>query len=205
MSSSMPSTYNSLTKSVGIDLDKSITEYVVCTKCSCIYDLESCSEIQFGKKHSKNCKFIAFPDHPHRSQRAPCGSLLLKEVSCHSGLQLMPRKTYPYQSLKDALTILVSRPGFLDACEHWRERAKKIPANTLADIYDGKVWCDFNSEKYNNFLHHPGNLVLSLNFDFFQPFSRTQYSIGALYLVILNLPRQERYKVENIIIVGIIP
>ena len=129
----MPSTYNSLTKSIGINLDKSITEYVVCTKCSCIYDLASCSEIRFGKQHSKHCKFIAFPDHPHRSQREPCGALLLKEVSCQNSFQLMPRKTYPYCSLKDALTMLVSRP---DACEHWRERAKKILANTLADVYE---------------------------------------------------------------------
>lgn len=82
---------------------------------------------------------------------------------------------------------------------------KKIPENTLADVYDGKVWGDFNSEKYNNFLQSSGNLVLSLNFDFFQPFTRTQYTIGALYLVILNLPREERYKIENIILIGIIP
>ena len=32
-----------------------------------------------------------------------------------------------------------------------------------------------------------------------------EYSVGAIYLVIQNLPRNVRYKKENIILVGIIP
>ena len=45
---------------------------------------------------------------------------------------------------------------------------------------------------------------LMLNCNWFQPFHHTQYSIGVIYLVILNLPRTIRFKPENIIIVGII-
>ena len=44
-----------------------------------------------------------------------------------------------------------------------------------------------------------------LNIDWFQPFERTQYSIGVIYLVIQNLPRSVRFKPENIIIVSTIP
>ena len=44
-----------------------------------------------------------------------------------------------------------------------------------------------------------------LNFDFFNPFERSQYSLGLLYLVIVNLPREERFKWKNVIVVGIIP
>ena len=192
-------------KILGVDPKSRVKEFVVCTDCSSIYDYESCFEVRFGKKIIKQCKFVAFPDHPHTSQRAPCGRNLLKEVKCQSNIKLVPCKIYPYCSLKDSLTLLVSRPGFLDLCEHWRERSLKVPVNTLADVYEGQVWRDFNSPKYNNFLQCPGNLLLSLNFDFFQPFSRTQYSIGALYLVILNLPRKERYKIENVILISIIP
>lgn len=32
-----------------------------------------------------------------------------------------------------------------------------------------------------------------------------EYSVGAMYMVVLNLPRAVRYKVENIILIGIIP
>lgn len=72
-------------------------------------------------------------------------------------------------------------------------------------MYDGSVWKDFSSDKYDNFLKVPGNMLLSLNTDLFQPFERTNYSVGVLYLVILNLPRDQRYKMENIIIMGVIP
>ena len=54
-------------------------------------------------------------------------------------------------------------------------------------------------------MKYPGNLLLSLNTDWFQPFSRTKYSVGVLYLVVLNLPRDQRYKMENVILCGIIP
>ncbi|CAB4046038.1 Hypothetical predicted protein, partial [Paramuricea clavata] len=45
-----------------------------------------------------------------------------------------------------------------------------------------------------------------LNFDYFQPMKhRNDYSVGVLYLVVLNLRRSERFKWENVIVVGIIP
>ena len=121
------------------------------------------------------------------------------------GVDLVPRKTYPYQSLRDAISFMVSKPDFLAKCEFWRGRASKVPDNTFADIYDGKIWKEFESERYNHYLQFPGNLLLSLNVDWFQPFSRTRYSVGAIYLVVLNLPREDRYKMENVVLVGIIP
>ena len=33
----------------------------------------------------------------------------------------------------------------------------------------------------------------------------TSYSTGAMYLTIQNLPRQERYRTENLLLVGILP
>ena len=44
-----------------------------------------------------------------------------------------------------------------------------------------------------------------LNCDWFQPYDHSQYSVGVLYLTILNLPRSIRFKPENIIVAGIIP
>ena len=55
------------------------------------------------------------------------------------------------------------------------------------------------------FFDLPYNLGLMLNVDWFQPYDHVQYSVGVIYLIILNLPRAERYKIENIIIVGCIP
>ena len=46
---------------------------------------------------------------------------------------------------------------------------------------------------------------LLLNIDWFQPFDHFIYSVGVIYLVVLNLPRNVRYKRENVILIGIIP
>lgn len=44
-----------------------------------------------------------------------------------------------------------------------------------------------------------------LNVDWFNPFKHTVYSVGVLYLTVMNLPRSKRYKQENVILVGLVP
>ena len=45
-----------------------------------------------------------------------------------------------------------------------------------------------------------------LNVDWFQPYKHlASYSVGAIYLIIMNLQRSEKFKRENVIVVGIIP
>ena len=45
-----------------------------------------------------------------------------------------------------------------------------------------------------------------LNVDWFQPFERiNSVSIGAIYVVCMNLPREVRFLRENVFLVGIIP
>ena len=79
------------------------------------------------------------------------------------------------------------------------------PQGTIKDIYDGNIWKEFQFYKGNAFLNQPYSLGLILNVDWFQPFSHTQYSVGVIYLTVLNLPRHIRYKRDNVILVGIIP
>ena len=49
------------------------------------------------------------------------------------------------------------------------------------------------------------NFAFRLNIDWFQPFQQTNYSVGAIYLAVQNLPREDRSLSESIILVGIIP
>ena len=122
--------------------------------------------------------------------------MLLKSIKTKQGVSLQPYKVYPYHSLKASISRLVSRPGFLEDCDSTR-----VPSSFLGDIYDGCVWGEFNSV----FLGAPYCYLLTLNVDWFQPFERDVYSLGAIYLTIQNLPRNIRYKPENIILVGIMP
>ena len=55
------------------------------------------------------------------------------------------------------------------------------------------------------FLSHSNNLSPMLNIDWFNPYEETPYSAGVIYFVVQNLPRAERFKFENILLVGIIP
>lgn len=76
----------------------------------------------------------------------------------------------------------------------------------MADIYDGQVWNDFKKVNGQRFLDAKNNIALAINVDWFQPYKRRKdRSIGVIYFVILNLPREERYKWENVIVAGIIP
>src|ERR1044072_6222379 len=79
--------------------------------------------------------------------------------------------------------------------------------NIYSDIYDGEVWKSFPFN--GNAFFTPGtvttNLGLLINLDWFQPFTYTQHSTGAIYASICNLPRTERNKPENIIYLSFLP
>ena len=107
---------------------------------------------------------------------------------------------YPYHSLVDGLQDLLKKPGFWKKCQKWRDVTR--PANIKTDVYDGDVWQELAT---SGFLSSINSLGLMLNVDWFQPHKHSPGSVGVIYLVLLNLPRHERYKLENVIIVGIIP
>ena len=48
------------------------------------------------------------------------------------------------------------------------------------------------------FLAAQRNYALMLNVDRFQPFKHSVYSVVVLYMVLMNLPRAERFKPENV-------
>lgn len=111
-------------------------------------------------------------------------------------------KTYCYKSLKESVHRLVKKKGFEELCNNWRNLSSS--EYILSDVYNGNIWKDFNGRKYD-FFTEQRNFGLMLNVDWFQPFKYSNYSVGAVYLSILNLPREERFKRNNIILVGIIP
>jgi len=52
----------------------------------------------------------------------------------------------------------------------------------------GKFGVNLSPIKERQILDSPGNLCLMLNIDWFNPFDETQYSVGAVYLIVQNLP-----------------
>lgn len=200
-----PSSLYMLRKHFGLQKDRFI-KFTICPACNSLYKYENSYTFDQASKvcRSKTCSHVEFPKHPHPSRRKPCGHLLLKEVVLSNGKRkLYPKKVYCYRNLKDSLQEIMGREGMFKLCEEWRQR--NVPEQHLGDIYDGRVWKEFYEYHEKPFLSKPHNLALMLNCDWFQPYKLTEYSVGVLYMVILNLPRAVRFKAENIIIVGIIP
>jgi len=50
----------------------------------------------------------------------------------------------------------------------------------MQDVYDGKVWKDFQSYNGQPFLSEPGNYALMMNMDFFQPYKRAVFSLRCI-------------------------
>ena len=150
-----------------------------------------------------SCCFQRFPFHPHCHMRKPCETLLLRSVELANGhLHLYPFLTYCYLSLEVSLQSLLLRPTFFEACEQWRTRKTTEDERMSTMEMFGASYNDFNGYP---FLSKAGNLAFILNVDFFQPYKHVQYSLGAIYLCVMNLPREIRYKRENVILVGLIP
>ena len=93
--------------------------------------------------------------------------------------------------------------NFVAQYEFWR--TCRAVQDTFCDIYDGRIGKEFINPDGTSFLSVPYNFAIALNMDGFQPFKSTAYSCGAMYVSILNLPREERYTVENTVLVGVIP
>lgn len=196
----IPLTTCTAEKYIGLSNDD-IVKYVVCKKCHTLYYLKDC--IDCGSREepsSKCCQYVQYPNHTIASKRKECGAVLLKRVKSKGKTRLQPFIVYPYLPLRISLQHLFLKPGFISLCERWRDRKNRIPPDILSDVYDGKIW-----QKNESFLSQPYSYLLCLNVDWFQPFKHTEHSTGAIYLVIQNLPRTERYKEENVLLVGVIP
>lgn len=63
-----PNSHYKLRKGLGLYGD-SFIKYVVCPKCKSIYKFEDCVQTRSGQKVSGRCKFVPWPNHPHRRKR----------------------------------------------------------------------------------------------------------------------------------------
>ncbi len=191
-------------REIGLTGDK-FTKYVVCPNCSSVYTFEDCYRRVGNRNASKTCTFVRFPNHRQRRMRKPCGATLLKEVTLSDGTtRLYPHKLFCYKSIVETLTQFVKRPGFTERCELWRNREVRSAHRIMCDVFEGRIWKEFQVFNGSSFLASRRNYAFMLNVDWMQPFEHTQYSVGVMYLVLMNLPRSERFKRENVFLVGII-
>ena len=98
----------------------------------------------------------------------------MKTVELASGKWILyPIKVYCYVSIKEAIQRLFQLPNFGSLCEEWCTLQNDV--NRMHDIYDGRIWKDFQTVSGKSFLASPYNLALNMNVDWFQPFKLTEY------------------------------
>lgn len=169
----------------------------MCPKCSSLYNPVDCITISSGISVSKTCTCVEFPNHSQKHHRGPCGALLIMKKKVWLNIQTCsPSCITPLKSI-------LLRTGVLQQCNEWKNHV--CNHGSLNHIMDGRVWKDFKFVNNRPFFDAPNNIGLVLNIDWLNPFEHTQDSIGAIYLTILNLRREQRYKIENTFLVGLMP
>ena len=188
----IPSNVLSGKKVLGTNVDN-FDKFVCCPSCSALYNMEDCLDALSFIFHS----ILKNSTAKHVQQ------LFLKGLEHLLAPQHYSRMIYCYRSIIDSLQQLILRDNFLSDCEKWCNRS--VQDSILEDIYDGQIWKDFMEYDGKPFFSVPFNFGLTLNIDWFQPFKRTNYSVGTIYVAIQNLPGEQRFLSENTILVGIIP
>ena len=192
-----PSTLHQRTKYLKEKLSiASVCHYVVCPACLDLSKYEHCLEKYGNRVCIKTCS---------QCKKSRKHVPLLKAVITSSGCKkYYPFLVFPSACLISSLQSLLARPGFYASCEEWRN-GFVLNCSSLSDIYGGRVWSEFLQFEGQPFLSAPNSIAFMLNIDWFQPYKHRVYSIGVIYLAIMNLPRAIRFKRENIILVGLIP
>ena len=146
---------------------------------------------------------VLFPNHSQKSRRVACGATLMKKVISMDGTKsfLDPKKIYCCQSIETSLKKLIGRDGFVEMLKPM----SSVDTDLLNDIWDGRVWKEFQNHCNENYFSNKRNLAGMINVDWFQPYKHSEHSIGVIYMSIINIPRQYRNKWENALVLGIIP
>lgn len=184
-----------------------LIKYAACKECCKLYQISdvSSNDPNITPKFTK-CIFQDFPNHSKSYGRKPCETPLYKNICTKNGVIKRPVLIFPTISLRNQLNILFNQKGFEESCKKWINRHSD--PEILTDIYDGRMWKSFKDEDGSLFFRTDladAHLGLMLSMDWFQPFDNSQYSTGAIYAIICNLPRNERFKPSNIITLALIP
>ena len=184
-----------------LNMAPDVRGYVCCAKCFACYDID---------------------DYPDRctmqdSRNGPvCKALLRKSVRRRGGRSIAPVRKYLHHDMRLWMARMLCRPDL----ERWLDRTVIDPATIdaglqqMRDIWDGEVLRQFQGPDKKHFIlgksrHSEGRYIFSLCMDGFNPYHNKQagkkVTVGAMYMVCLNLPPHLRYRIENVFLVGIIP
>ena len=213
--SNIPLSKATLMQKLGLDIN--LSEQICCSECFKLYPIPEIPKDEnkplpvipttctttFYSEAKKFLKQI-------RNRVTLCDTKLVDIEGTGHKMKIKPIKRFSYQLLKDWLAQKLSLPGFEKLLDSSLKNKNSLEGR-MADVWDGSVWKSFIGPQNSNetFTSKSGHLVFSLYVDWFNPYGNKvggkSLSLGAVALVCLNLPIDERYKIENIYLFGVIP
>ncbi len=153
------------------------------------------------------------------TDKGVCGARLVRTVysaarskKTFRQVTYAPLRPYPYRSVFSWVAGIFARAALEVVIGSAWENSIPVPDCRWTDIMQAPALRNFigpNGELYCQQQGTDVHLVFGLFIDWFNPGGNKQAgktrSIGAIYLVCLNLPPHLRYRPENICLVGIIP
>ena len=186
-----------------MDLDPRTTSYLQCPACFALYPYPGTGFRRLPPNTIERC------DHRPTPESAPCGVPLWKDRRIGATTLKVPSRKYVHQSLKEWVGRLITRPGIEDALDAAYD---KPAADRMTDIWDSPVLRKFRDVDGTPFFAKHGDdlrLAFSLGADSFHPLgsleAKQSMSSTAIYMVVLNLPKEERFKYKNMYLAGVIP
>ncbi len=179
-------------------LKPSYKTFVCCPKCS------TCYPDNGQDSYPELCSST------HPQTEAICGRRLRKARTVHSRQYNIPARRFFYQNFNAWLGQMLCRPGMEDMMDR---ASSPSTGGVMEDIWDAPGLYDIPDADSTPFIRqradNEGHYVFSFNMDGFNPFQLKQggrsASVMAMYMICLNLPREEWFKPENMFLAGIIP
>ena len=186
-----------------INLDPRTTTYLQCPSCYALYPFPGT-----GFQHLPPGAIEHCTHRPTRGSPA-CGVPLWKDQRVGATVLKVPSRKYVHQNLKEWVGRLLTRRGIEDMLDAAYD---KPATGRMSDVWDSPVLNNFRDMDNTPFFAKHGNearLAFSLGSDSFHPLgsleAKQSMSVTTIYMVLLNLPKEERFKYKNMYLAGVIP
>jgi hypothetical protein len=144
---------------------------------------ESCEKLfALNDEICSNCQTVRFKSHKSK------------------GIDYKMKKFFLMQDLHEAISEKFQNPEFCSMLQSTLLQRKINTKSTLNDIYDGRI---YQEQIQSGNLGKKNQISFSFNTDGISPFQKSTVTIWPIYLVINELPINHRFKMENVILLGL--